>query len=124
MGCQISATAASIRNMEASSRRIIVIYMLYVAAHIVATKADDFPLDSGPMSYQQKVPPSQANLPASVQLRPRTMADLDSLEAALASLPGQPIEVRKKFSNANPTSLAIAKAARKKEWARMFALGT
>ena len=30
------------------------------------------------------------------------------------------LKVRKKFSNANPTSLAIAKAARAQEWSRLF----
>ena len=46
-------------------------------------------------------------------LRTRSPADLEAFEAALASLPGQPISVRKKFSNANPESLAIAKVADK-----------
>ena len=67
------------------------------------------------------VPPSRASLPQSPEsLALRSPADLDSFEAALASLPGQPISVRKKFSNANPESAAIAKAARAMEWQRMF----
>ena len=85
------------------------------------TKAPEFPLDSGPSSYQHLVPATRTSLPRSPEsLHSRSPADLESFEAALVSHPGQPISVRKKFSNANPESLAIAKAARAMEWQRMF----
>ena len=94
--------------------------MIYVLHVVKSQEKEDLPLDSGPQSFHQFVPPSRLNLPDAITLAPRTASDLEALEDALASLPGQPIEVRKKFSNANPDSLAIAKAARSKEWARLF----
>jgi hypothetical protein len=78
------------------------------------------PLDPGPRSFQSIVPEAQLTLPRPGQLRPRTKADLESLEAILSSLPAQPVQIRKKFSNANPSSSAISKSARTKEWGRMF----
>ena len=83
---------------------------------------DELPLDPGPASFQSEMPTARLTLPLKHALRPRTMADLEEFEAALASLPGFPAKVRKKFSNANPDSLAIAKAARAREWGRMFGI--
>ena len=75
----------------------------------------------GLSSFQNLVPASRTSLPQSPEsLRSRSLADLESFEASLVSHPGQPISIRKKFSNANPESFAIAKAARAMEWQRMF----
>lgn len=100
--------------------------MIYVLNARVVIKANleestTMKLDPGPPSFQQMVPPSRASLPPS-EIGRRSQADLNALEAALASLPGQPIQVRKKFSNANPESLAIAQAARAMEWSRLFGI--
>ena len=90
---------------------------------VVHGKEDESPLDSGPESFQSAVPAARLTLPSPPSaLRPRTMAELEDFEAALASLPGYPAKVRKKFSNANPESMAIAKAARAQEWGRMFGI--
>ena len=97
--------------------------ILQVFLLAVEGKEDELPLDSGPESFQSAVPAARLTLPSQPSaLRPRTMAELEDFEAALASLPGYPAKVRKKFSNANPESLAIAKAARAQEWGRMFGI--
>ena len=98
----------------------LILQVLFLA---VEGKEDELPLDSGPESFQSAVPAARLTLPSQPSaLRPRTMAELEDFEAALASLPGYPAKVRKKFSNANPESLAIAKAARAQEWGRMFGI--
>ena len=85
------------------------------------TKKPEKPLDPGSESFRFKLPTSVLTLPPREgQLRLRQQADLDDFEAALASIPGQPLRVRKKFSNSNPASMAIAKAARAQEWSRLF----
>ncbi len=93
------------------------------AEESLSTTTTEMPLDSGPASFQELVPASRLVLPSLAKLKPRSEAQLHDFEAALASLPGQPVEVRKKFSNANPESLAIAKSARMIEWSRRFGLG-
>lgn len=79
-------------------------------------------LDSGPPSFQSMVPPVKPYLPPPGRIKPKTMADLDGLESLFASLPGQPVEIRRKFTNTAEMSLAIARAARRNEWARKFKL--
>ena len=81
---------------------------------------ESLPLDGGPPSFGTIVPPTRVKLPPAGQLQPRSRADLEAFEKALRSLPGQPAQVRRKFSNANPESQAISKAARAIEWGRMF----
>lgn len=119
-------------KMDALIVKLIVIYVLYARVVIIKANLEEstmvIPLDPGPPSFQQLVPPSRASLPTTkpnddgLLLSPRSQSDLNAFEAALASLPGQPIQVRKKFSNANPESLAIAQAARAMEWSRLFGM--
>ena len=102
---------------------ILKLQLLLIIGVCRAADEDELPLDPGPGSFQSAVPAARLALPSPPSaLRPRTMTDLEDFEAALASLPGFPAKVRKKFSNANPDSLAIAKAARAQEWGRMFGI--
>ena len=103
---------------------LLKIFCIIYAFPRIKAGDDEFPIDSGPESFQTLVPESRVILPPLTPdpLEPRTLEDLGSFEATLDTLPGQPVEVRKKFSNANPQSLAIAKAARALEWGRMFGL--
>ena len=104
-------------------KNILKLQLLLIIGVCRAADEDELPLDPGPGSFQSAVPAARLTLPSPPSaLRPRTMTDLEDFEAALASLPGFPAKVRKKFSNANPDSLAIAKAARAQEWGRMFGI--
>ena len=106
------------KNMSSLMCSVIYICATIIKAEESTTKK---PLDPGSESFRFKLPTSVLTLPPREgQLRLRQQADLDDFEAALASIPGQPLRVRKKFSNSNPASMAIAKAARAQEWSRLF----
>ena len=106
------------KNMSSLMCSVIYICVTIIKAEESTTKK---PLDPGSESFRFKLPTSVLTLPPREgQLRLRQQADLDDFEAALASIPGQPLRVRKKFSNSNPASMAIAKAARAQEWSRLF----
>ena len=99
---------------------IYICVLTTIKADESTTKKPEKPLDPGSESFRFKLPTSKLTLPPRGQLRLRQQVDLDDFEAALASIPGQPLRVRKKFSNSNPASMAIAKAARAQEWSRLF----
>ena len=106
------------KNMSSLMCSVIYICVTIIKAEESTTKK---PLDPGSESFRFKLPTSVLTLPPREgQLRLRQQADLDDFETALASIPGQPLRVRKKFSNSNPASMAIAKAARAQEWSRLF----
>ena len=87
----------------------------------IDTTTTEKPLDPGPESFRLSLPPTNLNLPPpGSQVKPRSQVDLETFENALNSLPGQPIRIRKKFSNANPASSEIAKASRAQEWSKLF----
>ena len=87
----------------------------------IDTTTTEKPLDPGPESFRLSLPPPILDLPPpGSQVKPRNQGDLETFENALNSLPGQPIRIRKKFSNANPVSSEIAKASRAQEWSKLF----
>ena len=103
----------------------LLLTVIYVHSIVKIIKSQEStttkPLDPGPESFRLSLPPPSLNLPPpGSQVKPRNQGDLETFENALNSLPGQPIRIRKKFSNANPVSSEIAKASRAQEWSKLF----